>query len=160
MAGSNLAKRRVNSMKLWMKIGLAAVGLLIAAVVAVSIFVDANTFRPAVETQLTTALGRQVKVGSLSLSLFSGSLVADDLSIADDPKFSGTPFLTAKALRIGVEMKPLIFQKKLEVRSFEAETPNIHLVRAADGTWNFSSLSQGAAPAQGQKSQDLSNLSV
>ncbi len=147
-------------MKLWMKIGLAVVGLLVVVVIAVSLLVDANTFRPILETQLTTALGRQVKVGNLSLSLFSGSLVADDLNIADDAKFSTSPFLTAKSLRIGVEMRPLIFEKKLEVRSFVADAPNIHLVRGTNGTWNFSSLSQGSNQPQGQKQQDLSELSV
>jgi AsmA protein len=132
-------------MKRWMKIALGVVGVLVVVVMALPFFVNANTFRPMLEARLTAVLGRQVKLGDLSLSVFSGSLVANNLSIADDEKFSTTPFLMAKQLRIGVEMKPLIFSRKLKVRSFEAETPEIHLVRASNGTWNFSTLGRGGA---------------
>jgi AsmA protein len=132
-------------MQRWVKIGLAVLGVVLIAMAALPLFVNANTFRPLLETQLTAALGRQVKLGNLSLSVFSGSLVANDLSIAGDPKFSTRPFLVAKQLRIGVEMKPLLFSRQLEVRSFEAEAPEINLVRAADGTWNFSTLGRGGA---------------
>jgi AsmA protein len=51
---------------------------------------------------LTAALGRQVKVGNLSLSLLSGGVTADNISIADDPAFSKTPFVQAKSLNVGV----------------------------------------------------------
>ncbi len=55
-------------------------------------------------------------------------------------------------------MRPLVFSRELVVRSFEADNPEIHLVRAPNGTWNFSSLSHGSAqnPAQ----QTTSNLTV
>ncbi len=55
----------------------------------------------------TTA--RQVKMGDLSLSIFSGSVSADNISIADDPAFSKEPFVTAKSLKVGVEVPSLIF---------------------------------------------------
>jgi AsmA protein len=97
------------------------------------------------EEQLTTQMGRQVKLGELRLSLFSGSVVAQNLSIADDPQFSSTPFLTASALRIGVEMRPLIFNHKIIVRSLEVDAPQIHLVHTVSGLWNFSTIGQNAA---------------
>ncbi len=65
-------------MKRWTKILLALVGLVVLGVVSIPFFVNANTFRPTIETQLTTTLGRSVKLGDLSLSLFSASLVAKD----------------------------------------------------------------------------------
>ena len=132
-------------MKPWIKIGLAIAALVVVVLVAVPLFINANTFRPLLEAQLTAALGRQVTLGDMSLSVFSGRLVADNLSIAGDPNYSPAPFLVAKQLRIGVDMSPLIFSRKLQVRSFEALEPQIHLVRAADGTWNFSSLGRGGA---------------
>src|SRR5438105_5880847 len=39
----------------------------------------------------SAALGRKVQLGNLSLSLLSGSLSAENLSIGDDPKFSSSP---------------------------------------------------------------------
>src|ERR1700689_3677029 len=96
-------------MKRWTKILLVLVGLAVLGVGSIPLFVNANTFRPAVEKQLTSRLGRTVTIGDLGVSLFSGSLVAKDLSIADDIGFGTAPFLTAKQVRIGVSLRPLIF---------------------------------------------------
>jgi AsmA protein len=127
------------------KIGLAtAIALPILAAAAVPLFVDANTFRPMIESRLTAALSRKVTLGDLSLSVMTGSLVANDLAIAEDPNFGQTPFFTAKRLRIGVQMKALIFNRELIVRSFEVDAPKIHLIRAEDGAWNYSTLGHGA----------------
>jgi AsmA protein len=147
-------------MKKSVKIGLAAaIALPLLAAAAIRLFVDANTFRPTIESQLTTALSRQVTLGTLSLSVLTGSLVANDLAIAEDPKFGQTPFFAAKRLRIGVQMKPLIFNRQLIVRSFEVDAPQIHLIRAEDGTWNFATLSHGAA-SQNTQTNTLPDLPV
>jgi AsmA protein len=142
------------------KIVLAAVvALPILAAAAIHHYVDANTFRPILEDRLSAALSRKVTLGDLSLSLTTGSLVASDLAIADDPKFGQAPFFTAKRLHIGVEMKPLVFHKQLIIRSFEVDRPQIHLIHAEDGTWNFSTLSH-AAPASTTQPAALPDLPV
>jgi AsmA protein len=147
-------------MKKSVKIGLAAaIALPLLAAAAIRLFVDANTFRPTIESRLTAALSRKVTLGALSLSVMTGSLVAKDLAIAEDPKFGQTPFFTAKRLRIGVQMKPLIFNRQLIVRSFEVDAPQIHLIRAEDGTWNFATLSHGAA-SQNTQTDTLRDLPV
>ncbi|HVC91438.1 MAG TPA: AsmA family protein [Acidobacteriaceae bacterium] len=132
-------------MKRWMKILAAGLALAMIAIAAIPFLVDANTFRPMLETKMSTALGRTVKLGNLHFALVSGSLVANNLSIADDPAFSTTPFLSARELRIGVDMKSLIFHRQIHVRGFEIEAPQIHLVQGGNGRWNFSSLSRSAA---------------
>ena len=132
-------------MKKLVKLGLAAAVVLpLLTAAAVRLFVDANTFRPMIESRLSAALSRKVTLGDLSLSVMTGSLVANDLAIAEDPKFGQSPFFTARRLRIGVEMKPLVFNRQLIVRSFQVDAPKIHLFRVEDGTWNFSTLSHGA----------------
>jgi AsmA protein len=163
--------------KRWAKILLVIVGAVVAAIASIPLFVNANTFRPAIEKQLTTALGREVKLGDLSLSIFRGSLVAKDLSISEDPDFSATPFLTAKEFRIGVSLRMLLFSHQLDLRSFQIEEPQINLIRGTNGRWNFSSIGHsatasstgtaGSAPdtlAAGSKSaktqSTLPNLSV
>ena len=93
-------------MKTFFKVLGIIIALLIIAVIVVPFFIDANTFRPKLESELTDALGRQVKVGNLSLALWSGSVAADNISIADDPQFSKTPFVQAKSLKVGVELLP------------------------------------------------------
>lgn len=126
--------------------------VLVVIVVAVPFFIDANQFRPRIETQLTDALGRQVKIGNLSLKLWRGQLGADNISIADDPAFSHNPFVQAKALDISVEIMPLIFNRAVHVQSLALEQPQVALIRSANGTWNFSSIGQnkGKQPAQKQ----------
>jgi AsmA protein len=132
-------------MKLLAKILAGFLVVVIAAIVAIPFLVNANTFRPALEARLSAGLGRSVKLGNLRLSLLSGSLVANNLSIAGDPAFSTTPFLVAREVSIGVDMKPLIFHRQLHVRSFEVEAPQIHLVEGPNGRWNFSGLSRNAS---------------
>ena len=124
-----------------LKIVAIVVAVLILIVIAIPFFIDANAFRPRLETELTEVLGRQVKVGNLSLSLLTGSVTADDISIADDPAFSKTPFVQAKSLKVGVEMVPLIFSKTLNVTNLTLNEPEISLVKAENSEkWNFSSL--------------------
>jgi AsmA protein len=143
------------------KIGLAAaIALPILAAAAIHAFVDANTFRPIIESRLTAALSRKVTLGDLRLSLMTGSLVASNLTIADDPNFGQTPFFTAKQLRIGVQIKPLVFNRQLIVQSFEVEAPQIHLIQAEDGTWNFSTLSHSAGSPNIAQSTPLPDLPV
>jgi len=149
-------------MKRKWKIAAAVAGALILLVAAIPFFVNINTFKPVIENQLTTALGRQTKLGELSLSILSGSVVAHDVQIADDPQFSTQPFLTAKELHLGVQMMPLILHHQVLVTSLEIDTPQIHLVRAANGIWNFSTIGQAAANrTQQQKQQSVvPNLTV
>jgi AsmA protein len=135
------------------KIAAAVVGAVIVAVAVVPLFVNVNTFKPMIEEQLTTAMGRQTKLGDLSLSVFSGSVVARDLQIADDPQFSKQPFVTAAAFRIGVQMMPLIFHRQILVKSLEVDTPQIHLVHAATGAWNFSTIGRSAANRTSQQKE-------
>jgi AsmA protein len=137
----------------------AVVLLLLLVIIMVPFFIDANQFKPTIETDLATALGRQVSIGNIKLAIFSGAVTVDDVSIADDPAFSKSPFLTAKELAVGVAMMPLIFSKRIDIQSLTITDPQVSLVRSATGTWNFSSL--GAASSQPKSSNSsASNLSV
>ncbi len=136
--------------------------LLLIAVLVIPLFINANTFRSTLETQLSAALGRKVTLGNLGFSIFSGSLVADNISIADDPAFSSKPFLQAQSLHIGVEVGPLVFHRKLLVTSFVADSPSINLLHNAQGTWNFSSIGRNAASRTQNSGQEsaLPNFTV
>jgi AsmA protein len=141
---------------------VAVVVLLLLVVLLLPLFINVNTFRPTLETQLSDALGRKVTLGNLSFSVFSGSLVADNISIADDPAFSSKPFLQAKSLHIGVEVVPLLFHRQLLVTSFVADSPSINLVHNAQGTWNFSDMGRnaGSRTQNTQKESALPNFTV
>jgi len=128
-------------MKRFLKIVAIIIAVLIVIAIAIPFFIDANTFRPKLEAELTDALGREVKVGNISLSLLSGGVTADNISIADDPQFSKAAFVQAKSLKVGVEMIPLIFSRTLNITQLTLDQPQISLVKSENGEkWNFSSL--------------------
>ena len=143
-----------------LKIVAIVIAVLIVLLIAAPFLIDANAFRPKLEAELSAVLGREVKVGNISLSLLSGGVSADNISVSDDPKFSNSPFVQAKSLKVGVEMMPLIFSKTLNVTDLTLNQPEISLVKSEKGdTWNFSSLggnnesaakpaAKGSAPAQ------------
>lgn len=130
---------------------LLIIGIIVAAIVIALVvtpfFINADTFRPQIEQALSGILGRKVQIGHLRVSLLSGSLVADGISIGDDPAFSRAPFLTAKSLSVGVALEPLIFSRKLLVHSLTFEGPHVILLRTPKGDWNFDSIGgHGSGP--------------
>jgi AsmA protein len=79
---------------------------------------------------------------------------------------STAPFLTAKKVRIGVSLRPLIFSHQVNLRGFQIESPQIVVIRAANGRWNFSSIGRrvtsmhaGTGFSKGAE-EEISNLSV
>ena len=143
------------------KIIAIVVAVLIVLIVAIPFLINVNNYRPQIESSLSSALGRPVKVGNLSLSILSGSVQADQLSIADDPKFSNSPFVQAKSLKVGVELMPLIFGKQLNITHLTIEHPEIALLRDRNGVWNFSSIgNQSGNQSASKSSSSPANVSV
>jgi AsmA protein len=134
-----------------LKIVLIVVAVLVVVALVAPFLISVNQFRPIIEEKASAALGRQVQLGNISLSLISGSLSAENLSIGDDPKFSSAPFLTAKSLDVGVEIMPLILSKTLNVTGVTITSPKVTLLHNAAGQWNYSSLGASAAKAQAKK---------
>ncbi len=148
-------------MKKTLRIAGIVVVLLIVAAIVLPFLVNVNNFRPEIESSLSSMLGRPVKVGNLSLSIFSGSMEADQLSIAEDPKFGNAPFVQASTLRVGVELLPLIFSKRLDITNLRIDHPQITLLRDRDGVWNFSSLgNQSAKTAEKAPGSESANVNV
>jgi AsmA protein len=125
------------------------VGVLVLAVLLAPLFINVDAFRPELETKLSVALNRQVHVGKLEASIFSGGAAAENISIADDPAFNKGPFLQASSLKVGLHLWPLIFSRRLDVTSITVQQPEIVLLKNPAGKWNYSSLgaSSSATPS-------------
>ena len=136
-------------MKRFIRIALIVLAVVIVVLIVLPFVVPVNQFRPTIENEASAAIGRKVQLGNLSFSLLRGSVSAEDLSIADDPKFSSSPFLTAKALRVGVEIMPLIFSKTLNVTGITIDEPQVTLLKDAAGNWNYSTF--GSSSKSGAK---------
>ncbi|HEV2729757.1 MAG TPA: AsmA family protein [Terriglobales bacterium] len=165
VANGPAIRKQLNTVmkKRWFRIAGIAVAVFLVILIALPLLINVNSFRPRVESDASTALGRQVTVGNLSLSILSGSVGADNIAISDDPGFSKSPFVTAKSLKVGVELMPLIFSKQLNVTDIKLEEPQITLLKAANGKWNFSSIGGAAAkkpPEPAKSGSSPTNLSV
>jgi AsmA protein len=134
-----------------LRVLLVVIVVLVVLVLVAPFLIPVNQFRPTIEEKASAALGRKVEVGNLSLSLFTGSLAADNLSIADDPKFSNSPFLTAKSIKVGVELFPLILHKDLNITNIVIDSPEVTLLRNPGGVWNYSSFGASAAKSQAKE---------
>ena len=142
-------------------IAVAVIVALLLILIITPFFINADTFRPQIEQALSRMLGRNVEIGHLRVSLLQGSLVANQISIADDPAYSPEPFLTAQSLSVGVDLMPLLFSHALKVNSFTFDGPHIQLLRNGHGDWNFASLGgKETANPSPSSSSSMGNISV
>jgi AsmA protein len=136
------------------------VGLILLIGLCIPLFLDADSFRNRIESTLSTSLGRKVTLGKLDLSVFSGSLVAENTTLADDPAFSNQPFMTASKVKIGIEMIPLVLSREIRITGFALDSPKINLLRAANGTWNYSTIGSAQKNAPKDSNSLVPNLTV
>ena len=130
--------------RFWIIIGII-LGVIVLAVLLVPLFINVDSFRPDIESKLSAALGRTVRIGKIQASFFSGGAEASNISISDDPAFNQGAFLQASSLQIGLKWLPLIFSRQLKVSSLTVKNPDILLVKNRAGKWNFSSLGNPAS---------------
>ncbi len=138
------------------------VALLLIIALAIPLFLNADSFRARIEQELTSSLGRKVTLGKLDLSVITGSLVAQNATLADDPAFSSQPFLQAASVKINIELLPLVFSRQLHITGFSIDSPKINLIRHANGAWNYSSIgaAQAKAPATTSGSSSVPEISA
>lgn len=143
----------------WVAIVIVA---LIVILFILPFLIPVNKFKPTIEAKASEALGRKVELGNLSLSIFHGALGVDSISIADDPKFSSAPFLTAKSVDVGVELMPLIFSQQVNVTNIEIVNPQVVMLKNPSGQWNFSSIggTGTSAPKSTSTSSSTQNVSI
>ena len=137
--------------------------LLLLVALLLPFIIDANKFKPQVESAAESALARKVAIGNIRLALFSGGVSVEDIAISEDPKFGSGSFLSAKSVAVGVEMMPLIFSRELHVTGVTIDQPEVTLLRSTSGEWNFSTLGakSAASPASSSsESGSAANVSV
>lgn len=143
-------------------IGIAVVVILLILFI-LPFLIPVNKFKPTIESNASESLGRKVQLGNLSLSILTGSVGIDDVSISDDPKFNSGPFLTAKSVKVGVELIPLIFHQELNVTEIAIVNPQVMMLKDPSGRWNFSSIggaSGKSAPKSTSSSDPTANVSI
>lgn len=146
--------------RLFAILGIIVVVLIVAALL-VPLFINVDSFRPSLEKSLSSSLNRQVQIGKLDASLFSGGASATNISISDDPAFNKGPFLRASSVKIGLRLMPLIFSRQLSVTGITVENPDIVLLSNPAGKWNYSSLGASSSkPKEAASDKSMPQISV
>ncbi len=130
----------------------AVVVLLIVILLAAPHFIDVNRYHDRIQAELTAQLGRPVSIGQLSLGLLPPQFTLRDAEVGEDASFkTGHPFAQARSLVVRVKLMPLI-AGRVEVASLRLVSPQLELVKNANGVWNFASIGKGNQPVAGSGS--------
>lgn len=133
------------------------VALLVVLSILVKVLISPELVKRAVLPRISAAVKRQVTLGDVSVSIFSG-IRLHDLVIQD--KDGTQPFLKAGALRLNYRFWPLL-ARRVEIKDIRLEAPLLRVVRYADGTFNFSDLkaNKGTPPPE-ETAKSPINLAV
>ena len=125
--------------------------VVVLALAVIPQFLDVNQYRPRIQSELQSRLGRPVSLGNIKLSLLPPSLKVKDVAIGEDPAFGTGAFAKAQELDVRVSLLPLL-RKDVQVQSLRLINPDIQLIKDANGNWNYATLGQLAPSSQaGQK---------
>src|SRR5919106_4726135 len=91
-------------------------------------------------TQVKEAVGRDVTVGDIGVSLWGGvGARLKQFSVADDPAFAEEAFVRAEDLQVNMKLLPL-FRKELQVSKVILHRPIINIIKDQKGQFNFSTI--------------------
>ena len=131
--------------------------LLIALTILIKVVISPEQVKKTILPRISVAMNRQVSLGDVSVSIFSG-IRLHDLVIQD--KEGNQPFVKAGALRLEYRFWPLL-RKRIEIKEIRLESPLMRIVRHADGSFNFSDLTaRKEQPAPVDKEKTPIDLAV
>jgi AsmA protein len=128
-------------MRKWIIAGVVLLVLVILAGVAlVNLNGLINRNKDYLLAQAKEALGRDVKIGDIGVTLWGGIGVRlKEFSLADDPSFAKEPFVRAEDLQVNIKLLPL-FRKELQVSKVILHRPVINVIKDQKGQFNFSTI--------------------
>ncbi len=143
----------MKAMKWLLIIGGSILALVIAALLLIPLFVDVEKYKPEIEKQVSSAVGRPFTIkGPLKLSLFPWAGVAfSDLHLGSPPGYKEQDFLFVKSFDVRMKLLPLLF-KDVQVQRFVIEGPKVVLEtnKAGRGNWEgWGAPQEKAAPKAG-----------
>ena len=126
--------------------------LVVLALGAMAPFLSADRLRPHIQAALEASLNRKVEIGPVHLNLFTGpGFTVERVLIDDDPAAGFEPFAYVQSMRARVRLTSLL-AGRLAFSSLRLDSPNVNLVRTAQGPWNIQPLLDRSSSA---KSADL-----
>lgn len=150
--GAGRYNHRVRRLWGWLwKIALAGLVFLglaaLAAPYLVKRFLPPEKIRELILTQGGKALGREIKLGSVSYGLVKG-VELRDLVVSEAPDFKAGEFAAARALSLRLQWLALL-RKQVAIDSVSADGLRLSIVKRKDGLYNFSSLAGSTVSVAG-----------
>jgi hypothetical protein len=110
------------------------------------------------ENRVAQAIGRQVAVAQVRVNPFTLSLTLRGLNVQEP---DGTPFVQLDEAYANVQTSSF-FKWALVLKSVHLKTPDIHLIRIGDATFNFSDIGgeKNDAPEPEKKPADSAGLAL
>ena len=138
-------------MSLFKKIIIGAIALVLVLFVTlfllVKIMVTPERVRETLVPLVEASLQRDLQLGDIEISLFSG-VVVHDLVLTE--RETGAKFVAVDQAVLRYKFWPLLMMK-VEVDELSLIKPDIHLTRFTDETFNFSDLTEPAVETDTQK---------
>ena len=150
-----MPRRRILRWLLWS--GLAAVGLLAAAVLSTPLWL-----RPVAEWRASAMLARPVAIGRLRLRPGDPLVVtAEDVVVGNPPGFPAgeEPFARVSRVVVRLDAWASLRRREVVVPSMELERPVLRVIAAEDGRENYS-LGSSAGPAGGDTGPPVGALTI
>jgi len=132
----------LRAIKILLTVLVAVVLLLSVGVFLLNRYVQSAAFKLAALNAARHALGSEVTVSDVRVSLFTGATL-ERVAIANPPGFSGD-LLSADALVVRYRLLPLL-RRRLEMEQLSLERPVLRLARDDRGEWNYEKV--GPRPA-------------
>lgn len=132
--------------KILLVCGITLVVLLAAGLVTLKVMFPPEKLKAMAVSYTKENFHREISFDDVSFNLIGVTL--NNFALSEESSFEQGTFVKANKLQVKVALKPL-FQKKIEVSTVVLDGLEINVIKQADGTFNFDSLTAlSAAPAE------------
>jgi hypothetical protein len=123
--------------KRWFRRLVWVVLAVFVATQALDLLLSTRRVRNYFTARLSATFGRPVEVSRFEFSLLRGPrIVANYITVAEDPRFGHEYFLRAERLSAGPRWRSLL-RGRFDFGTLTLTRPSVNLVRAPDGQWNL-----------------------
>jgi len=133
--------------------------LIVVALVVGLLFSKDTIAKAAVEQQIRTQTGMDVKIGKFSLRVLSPIATIENLTLYNPADFGGTPLLNVRELHIQFDREALA-HRELRLKLLKLDITELAVVKNDLGQTNIVSLAAAAKPAKTSEMIDFKGIEV
>ncbi|MGB9735800.1 MAG: AsmA family protein [bacterium] len=113
--------------------------IIIAILFVLPFVINLDKYIPKITAPISKAIGRQVSIQHVRLTILSGLGVELKSVRVEEKKPSQTPFVQVDDIDVGVKLLPLL-KKQISISKIILTKPEINIIRYPDGVYNFTDI--------------------